>query len=104
MVTLVYLLPVLVALAALTAMADDLVYTVLPSPALAPDLVAVATGAAAQVPAATTLRAHTVQHIVSSARDAGVHTAAHGRARLSVVGRRLLAPLASTDVRGVHTL
>jgi hypothetical protein len=58
------------------------------------------------VPTGTLANAVTaaVKHLLGGACDALVSTLMHSRASLAVVGRRLLAPLASTDICRVDTL
>ena len=60
--------------------------------------------AAVRLPAAATLGTHASQHVIGLTGDLFVAPLLHGRASLTLVGGRLLAPLASTDKGRVNTL
>ena len=60
--------------------------------------------ATVRLPAATTLGTHAAQHVVCLTGDLLVAPLLHGRASLTLVGGRLLTPLASTDKCRVNTL
>ena len=115
MCKIVHLLPVLaVALAGVVTVLHDPVDTGLPGALLAHKLVSVATGA----PAFTALLGSllgglaTTAHVVAAilklslgiTGDAGVDATPVAWAGLALVGRRLLAPLLSTDVGGPEPL